>query len=257
MIEFLARTGFGASRGATLVTLLSWYVFSAVALFAAYYLLMSTGIIGSIGVGLTIAAFAPLASAAPLLAVIARTERMLRRQRTELNRAATYDQTTGCLNGRSFAGLVERRVSRPSGAEAGGALLVVEVDDFWAMQTTGADHWDENWSLRIATAIRENIRSGDFVGRISAGGFGVFLPGASDDDAVAVGRRIQSAIASLSDGEDGSSIDLNASVAGVVYEGDASYGALLRAAAGRLQHAVAPVATFDIARYRPAEHRPQ
>ena len=75
MLEIITRTGFDTSRSGTLVRLLSWYVFSVVALFVAYYLIVSTGIVGSIGAGLAIAVFAPLVSAAPLLAVIARVER--------------------------------------------------------------------------------------------------------------------------------------------------------------------------------------
>ena len=240
------------SRGGTLVALLSWYLFSAVVLFAAYYMLVSTGVVGSIGVGLAIAALGPLVCAAPLLAAIAHVTRKSQQLRTELTRAATYDQTSGCLNDRTFAGLVERRMNRQSETGAQGALLLVEVDNLWIMQTLP----DESWLRRIAATVRGSVRSGDFVGRISPDGFGVFLPGATNDDAVAVGRRIQSAIASLGVGHEGMPARINVSVAGIVYEGDVSYGALLRATAGRLPRAATHVAGFEIARYQPGGRLP-
>ena len=78
------------------------------------------------------------------------------------------------------------------------------------------------------------MRASDLVGRTSQNEFGVYLAGASEDDARAVGERIRDAVAEVwfAPGDRRDMLAVN--VAGVVFEQELEFAEMMRQAARAL-----------------------
>src|SRR5690606_2118647 len=90
---------------------------------------------------------------------------------------ASTDPLTGVLNRAAFMTLVKARLSaRQSEGRPGGALMILDADDFKAINDTyGHDQGDE--ALRLLTAaVRGALRDSDLLGRIGGEEFAVLLP---------------------------------------------------------------------------------
>lgn len=108
----------------------------------------------------------------------------------ELERVASTDYLTGCLNRRAFTAAASRaaEIGRP------GALLVVDADAFKSINDRfGHDRGDE--ALRsIADVIRRHARSSDLVGRIGGEEFGVYLTDATERHASVMAESIREGV---------------------------------------------------------------
>ena len=112
----------------------------------------------------------------------------------ELERVASTDWLTDCLNRRAFTHrtTAATRIGRP------GALLVIDADGFKAINDRfGHDRGDD--ALRaIADVIRRNVREGDLVGRIGGEEFGIYLPDATGPHATAMAEAIREGVEDIS-----------------------------------------------------------
>ncbi|CAN7324909.1 GGDEF domain-containing protein [Mesorhizobium sp. LjNodule214] len=181
------------------------------------------------------AALLPLAIGLPLFMVIGWKQIELRRYRQELNRSATYDRLTGCLNGPVFTSLVERRASRP--AQSGprsGAFLVIHPEHLRSLNLRFGLEWGDEALRLIASTIQSSVRKEDLVGRIGTSMFGVFLPGATEQDAKDIGERIRARVAQVYFAPKGAEAVLAISVGGVVFEHELAFEDMFRSAEERL-----------------------
>ncbi|CAN7358532.1 GGDEF domain-containing protein [Mesorhizobium amorphae] len=181
------------------------------------------------------AAILPLAIGLPLFLVIGWKQIELRRYRQELNRSATYDRLTGCLNGPVFTSLVERRASRP--AQTGprsGAFLVIHPEHLRSLNLRFGLEWGDEALRLIASTIQSSVRKEDLVGRIGTSMFGVFLPDATEQDAKEIGERIRARVAQVYFAPKGAEDVLAISVGGVVFEHELAFEDMFRSAEERL-----------------------
>ncbi|MEZ5791009.1 MAG: GGDEF domain-containing protein [Nitratireductor sp.] len=148
----------------------------------------------------------------------------------QLSEKASRDDMTGFLNRENFFSVMEttrRTITH-------GAMLIVDADHFKKINDTWGHLKGDEALLLITNAIRKSLRNGDFVGRIGGEEFAVFLPGASERDAIAVGERIRTSVELLEFRPDGEIVPLTVSIGGATAGKEPTTSQLMRAADLRL-----------------------
>ena len=181
----------------------------------------------------------PLILAGPLLFFFSSKLRELAIAHHKLAIYASTDSLTTVLNRGAFTTLVDAYLSqvRQNERGVGGALLVIDVDHFKAINDSfGHDYGDEALRL-IARTIKGALRGVDLVGRIGGEEFGVFMPGTPPSNAEAAAERIRKAIAEAEFLPDGVESKLSVSVGGATFDHRVAFLALYRAADRQLYEA--------------------
>jgi diguanylate cyclase len=181
----------------------------------------------------------PTFLAAPMLFYLLSKLRELALAHERLAIVAATDSLTGALNRGAFRRLAEIWLQQPRrpATEVRGALLVVDADNFKAINDRfGHDHGDAALQL-IAGAIRGAVRAGDRVGRIGGEEFGILLPGAGRTEAAAIAVRVREAVRATRFAPGDTPHRLTVSVGGVCFEGALSFGELFRIADQQLYRA--------------------
>lgn len=175
----------------------------------------------------------PLLLAPPLLFYLGLRLRNLAIANQHLGLIARTDSLTSCLNRGAFIDRVSLLLpSSPLGSP--GALLMIDADNFKAINDAfGHDHGDEALTI-IARSIRAVLRSGDLVGRMGGEEFGVFLPRVDQTGAETVAERIRHAVNVALFAPRGLPHPLSVSIGGVIFDGPASFAELFRIADQRL-----------------------
>ncbi|CDX20665.1 Diguanylate cyclase [Mesorhizobium sp. ORS 3324] len=193
------------------------------------YLLLFSDALTPFGRSIVTATLLPVIIGLPLFVLLSWREVELRRYRQELTRAGTYDRLTGCYNGAVFTSMVDRRAARPSGPRSG-AFLVIHPEHLSAINMRFGLEWGDEALRLIASAIRSSVRKDDLIGRIGTAMFGVFLPGASEQDAKEVGNRIREAVGQIYFAPKGDKDVLAIRVGGVVFEHELAFEDMFRSA---------------------------
>ncbi|MET3924095.1 GGDEF domain-containing protein [Devosia sp. 2618] len=150
-----------------------------------------------------------------------------------LGLVARTDSLTACLNRGAFTHKVSAMLSHRSEG-AGGALLMLDADNFKAINDLyGHESGDEALTI-IARCIRTTLMSGDLVGRMGGEEFGVYLPNAGRHSAEAIAEGIRRSVNSATFAPDGRQHPLSVSIGGVVFDQPASFSDLFRIADQRL-----------------------
>jgi diguanylate cyclase (GGDEF)-like protein len=112
-----------------------------------------------------------------------------------LSALANDDALTGLHNRRSFDHALVRECNRASRSQTRLALLMLDVDDFRALNNSrGHDYGDACLRL-IAEIVGDEVsRSTDMTARIGDDAFAVLLPGASTEGASTLAERIRNAV---------------------------------------------------------------
>ena len=113
--------------------------------------------------------------------LMARLENIDRRKAREeaLMARSTLDDLTGLLNKSAVALRVDEFLSSQA-APSGGALLMLDLDDFKSINDTRGHASGDQALLLTAGVLRELFRETDVLGRAGGDEFLVFLPGVSD-----------------------------------------------------------------------------
>jgi len=198
---------------------------------AVNYLLLLADRLTPFGHSVASAVVLPLMIGVPLFLFLGIRLEDLRRYRHELTRAASYDRLTGCLNGAAFTSVVDRRAapSQPAGQRQG-AFLVVELAGMRTIAARYGFAWADETLKVAAAAVRASVRTTDIVGRVAADSFGVFLPGASQENALEVGERIRAGVSDACLAQAAGTQPLKVSVAGVVFERELRFDDMFRSA---------------------------
>lgn len=180
--------------------------------------------------GLVVSIAMPLTLGGPVMFLLMLRQEQLRHANGQLEHMATTDWLTACLNRGAFTGAVTRYLDRHPSAGGGGALLIVDADDFKGVNDSfGHDAGDEALRL-IAAAIRRAVRSTDSVGRLGGEEFGVFLPESDLSAADQVAERIRRAVGAIAFAPGGTPCPLSVSIGGASYVTRAPFGELYRLA---------------------------
>jgi len=194
----------------------------------------------------------PIVLAVPLLLFFTGKLRELAIAHRQLTIIASTDSLTQVMNRAAFSTLVDAYLKdvRQSEAQAHGALLVIDADDFKSVNDRfGHDRGDEAL-VTIARSIKAMLRGADLVGRLGGEEFGVFLPGATRDQAETVAERIRRSVNDARFEPEGAAHRLSVSVGGAVFEQTVPFADLFRLAdqqlyaakqRGRNRVAIAPV----------------
>jgi diguanylate cyclase (GGDEF)-like protein len=175
----------------------------------------------------------PLLLGLPLFFYMSMRMRGLAITNRRLGLVARTDSLTACLNRGAFTSKVSTLLDERAGS-AGGALLMIDADNFKAINDLfGHDAGDEALTI-IARSIRTILRAGDLVGRMGGEEFGVYLPNVDQHGAEAVAERIRRSVNLAVFAPDGRQRSLSVSIGGVVFEGPASFSELFRIADQRL-----------------------
>jgi diguanylate cyclase (GGDEF)-like protein len=193
------------------------------------YLLLFSDALTPFGRSVVTAALLPILIGLPLLSVLGWKQAEIRRYRQELTRSGTYDRLTGCLNGAVFTSMVDRRAARPSGPRSG-AFLVIHPEHLSSINLRFGLDWGDEALRLIASAIRSSVRKDDLIGRIGTAMFGVFLPGASEEDAKEIGKRVREAVGQIYFAPKGDKDVLAIRVGGVVFEHELAFEDMFRSA---------------------------
>lgn len=176
--------------------------------------------------------FIPLIVAPPFFLFLLSKLRELAIAHHELIRVASTDTLTNCLNRRAFTEIVEGYLDRMERREdnADGALMVLDIDNFKAVNDEfGHDIGDEALKL-VAQAISASVRDGDIVARIGGEEFGVFLTGLDPPGTAIIAERIRSAVQATDFAPDGSRHGLSLSIGAAAFNHRVTFTELYRKA---------------------------
>ncbi len=138
--------------------------------------------------------FLPLVTALPASLIIFWQQHRIQQAHLALKRAheelavrAAHDGLTGLLNRETFLA----RLGAP------GALLLIDADNFKAINDTFG-HAEGDTALRlIAAALRSGSSPSWIIGRIGGEEFAVFIPNASATEAASAGEKLRSLVANV------------------------------------------------------------
>ncbi|MER8373948.1 GGDEF domain-containing protein [Mesorhizobium sp. M1396] len=199
------------------------------------YLLLFSEALTPFGRSMITAILLPVILGVPLFLFVGLKQIEVRRYRRELDKSATFDTTTGCLNGAVFTSMVERRTARPSApGPKSGAFLVIHSEDLRSINLRFGLEWGDEALRLVASTIRSSVRAEDLVGRIGASMFGVFLSGATEAEASEIGERIRSRIAQVYFAPKGTEDALSVKVGGVIFENEVEFEDMFRSAEQRM-----------------------
>ncbi len=175
----------------------------------------------------------PVILGLPLFCYVSLKLRDLATTNRRLGKVARTDSLTDCLNRGAFTAKVAAQLAK-SQKHPSGALLMIDADNFKAINDLfGHDAGDEALTI-IARSIRAVLRSGDLVGRMGGEEFGVYLPGADMRDAEVIAERIRRSINLAVFQPHGRLRSLSVSVGGAVFDQPTSFSELFHIADQRL-----------------------
>ena len=115
----------------------------------------------------------------------------------ELSELARSDSLTGCRNHRSFHTELAAAVARANRADAPLTLVLLDLDDFKAVNDVHGHAVGDRILLALAESLRWNTRAGDVIGRTGGEEFSVLLPDTAATEALTVAERIRLAAGQL------------------------------------------------------------
>ena len=134
---------------------------------------------------------------AETLEAVRESSEEIRRQNAELERLATHDVLTGCVNRRR---LFQELEAHWNGAGRHGypvSCVLADVDHFKSVNDTHGHSTGDEVLARVGAVLRETARETDLVARYGGEEFCVLLPHTSLREATTAAERFRSAIASL------------------------------------------------------------
>ncbi len=130
------------------------------------------------------------------------TER--KRFESELQFMADHDPLTGLMNRRKFEAELDRHVAHVKRYGSDGALLMLDIDNFKAVNDTLGHSAGDELIISIAGVLGQRVRASDVLARLGGDEFAVLLPRADQAEAAQVADALVRAVrenAALLDGQ--------------------------------------------------------
>lgn len=179
---FEIRTMRQVYRLAAIITLFA--VLVPVSTFAVPFTFLGAPYAGFFAIAAFPAALIPLLITPPLAIIVLNLFRVQTLTIDKVDHYVRYDTLTGVLTRAYLLGKTREAMTR------GGAFLMIDADHFKAINDThGHDVGDEALK-RIAEVLRKALDTDALIGRLGGEEFGIFLPGASDVQAVAAAETL-------------------------------------------------------------------
>jgi len=156
----------------------------------------------------------------------------LKSMQNKMNYAVRHDAATGALNGAAFAAAVEHYVDRRKlvGDESGGVMIAVVVDALDGIGRLFGPQWADSVMHSLAAIVQSSVRSGDLVARLASNELGVFLPGATAENAEDIGERIRERLANATFAAEETPLDIGVKLGGALFEGTPDFNSIRRLA---------------------------
>lgn len=127
--------------------------------------------------------------------VLAEANRSLRDQAEQLERLSTTDELTGVYNRRHLSRRLEEEARRAARDGTMLALVLLDVDNFKAINDRHSHVAGDQVLARIAGVLAETVRRSDVVARWGGEEFALLLPGCGIAEASRVAEKARAAIA--------------------------------------------------------------
>jgi len=160
------------------------------------------------------------------LAVALRHIEMLESSRHQ----AAYDELTGLASRRQFMYELARETERVRRQGSPLSLLMADADHFKAVNDTHGHSAGDEVLRALAGCLKRATRSLDIVGRLGGEELGVLLPGADEDTAVMVARRVRAAVEEMSIEWKDSTVRVTISIGVAEWSPEMTYRDLVEAA---------------------------
>jgi diguanylate cyclase (GGDEF)-like protein/PAS domain S-box-containing protein len=121
-----------------------------------------------------------------------------KRFENQLRYLADHDPLTGLFNRRRFTHELERELAGSSRYATGGAVLVIDLDNFKYINDSAGHAAGDEFIRAVANALRGKLRSTDCLARLGGDEFGVLLPHTTRDDAVRVAENLLEVVRGVS-----------------------------------------------------------
>jgi diguanylate cyclase (GGDEF)-like protein/PAS domain S-box-containing protein len=152
--------------------------------------------------------------------------------RAELERRATIDELTGCLNRAAVLDALDDRLRRHAATASGTAVVFLDLDGFKEVNDTFGHKAGDRLLAGAASRLRRAMREGDVIGRLGGDEFIVVLADVnSSQEAMRIGFRLRETLAEPVDVVHGMPIRIRSSIGVAWANGDAVDGDTLTAAA--------------------------
>jgi diguanylate cyclase (GGDEF)-like protein len=102
-------------------------------------------------------------------------DREITERAAAMERSAALDSLTGLLNRKAFAARVEIAIARVHADVHGGALLMIDIDNFKTINDTFGHGFGDDTIVTIAEIMRRHAREHDLIGRFGGDEFAVFV----------------------------------------------------------------------------------
>ena len=123
-------------------------------------------------------------------ATVARDVTERKRLDEQLKRLVYHDDLTGLANRRRFLMEVDRKVSHGERYGWRGAVPLLDLDNFKALNDALGHNAGDNLIKRAALRMREAMRASDLLGRLGGDEFAVLLPESDRADAESVASKL-------------------------------------------------------------------
>ncbi len=126
-----------------------------------------------------------------------------RRHQAELRHLADHDGLTGLVNRRCFGTRLDTTLSESRESGRSAAVLVVDLDNFKAVNDTYGHAVGDELLRRVGDALRSRVRTSDVVARLGGDEFGILLTNVTPEKARTVAAELLAAVdreASMEDG---------------------------------------------------------
>lgn len=177
--------------------------------------------------GLMVSIVTPVVLGGPSIGFILFRQEQLRIANKKLQKLATYDWLTDCLNRGAFTTRVSAALET---ASATCALLVIDIDHFKTINDNhGHDRGDDALKL-VAGTLRQTAGADLPIGRLGGEEFGIFLPRAGDGETARMAEKLRAAVARLAVATDGNIYPLSISIGGATAHGPTDFRTLYKMA---------------------------
>lgn len=175
----------------------------------------------------------PILIAAPLFLFLSLRLRRLSATNRRLGLVARTDSLTTCLNRGAFTAQVAQWLA-DNAVGGRGALLMIDADNFKAINDLFGHEAGDTALKVIARSIRTILRPQDVIGRMGGEEFSVFLPDADEHLTAAIAERIRRSVSFSAFAPSGAQYPLSVSIGGAAFDGEADFSELFRIADQRL-----------------------
>ncbi|HET8754971.1 MAG TPA: PAS domain S-box protein [Solirubrobacteraceae bacterium] len=117
-----------------------------------------------------------------------------RRFEERLQHLVDHDPLTGLFNRRRFEQELDRHVAHVERYGPGGALLVLDLDDFKSVNDTLGHNAGDELIVTVGGLLRCQLRDSDIVARLGGDEFAILLPAGGADEAEAVAAKLVQAV---------------------------------------------------------------